>query len=251
MHSTDVEWLAAGLRAETAAFAAAVDGVDPGARVPTCPGWQLRDLVGHLGQGCRWAADIVRSGAPDGLPDPRDANPGAPHEWSGWLLGGATELIDAIQHVGADTTVWSVLGPRPAGFWLRRMLHEVTVHKVDVALTAGTAFEIDSVLAADAITEGLELLSTTGLATFDPAPDELRGTTIQLRPAEQSITGWQLTRTPDGFTWDRETADADLTAAGAAQDLLLVLTRRLPPDDGRVTITGDRALLDHWLTYQA
>jgi hypothetical protein len=36
---------------------------------------------------------------------------------------------------------------------------------------------------------------------------------------------------------------------GPVEDLLLVLTRRLPAD--QVTITGDRGLADHWLAHTA
>jgi acyl-CoA synthetase (NDP forming) len=42
---------------------------------------------------------------------------------------------------------------------------------------------------------------------------------------------------------------ADVTLAGPVEDLLLVLTRRLPAD--RVTITGDHALAEHWLARTA
>jgi len=34
---------------------------------------------------------------------------------------------------------------------------------------------------------------------------------------------------------------------GPASDVLLVLLRRLPPDDPAVQVLGDRALLDNWL----
>jgi len=34
---------------------------------------------------------------------------------------------------------------------------------------------------------------------------------------------------------------------GPASDVLLVLLRRLPPDDPAVQVLGDRSLLDGWL----
>ena len=39
---------------------AASVGLD--AAVPTCPGWSVRDVVGHLGGVHRWAASIVADG---------------------------------------------------------------------------------------------------------------------------------------------------------------------------------------------
>ncbi|MEV7094756.1 maleylpyruvate isomerase family mycothiol-dependent enzyme [Amycolatopsis sp. NPDC051045] len=237
--------LAEGLREHTAGFAAAVAGADPDARVPTCPKWPLRVLAGHVGQAHRWAASIVRSG-PSPVPDPFDADPGAPEKWSGWLLEGAADLEDAVRAAGG-TPVWTFFGQQPATFWLRRMLHDTTVHHADAALATGAGFTVAPDLAADAISEWLELLSDPVTASLKPDFAELRGTgqTLQLNPGDGP--GWLITRTPDGVRWTRATRAADVTLAGPIRDLLLVLTRRLPAD--RVTITGDRALAVDWLAH--
>lgn len=239
--------LADGLHAHTAALAAAVAGADPELRVPTCPEWPVRVLVGHIGQAHRWATSVVRSG-PSPVPDPRDARPGEPDTWPSWLHGGAADLVDAVRGAGEDP-VWTFFGPAPATFWLRRMLHDTTVHHADAALATGAAFEVAPDLAADAITEWLELVSAPVSATIKPAFAQLRGTgqTIALR-----ATGgpdWLITRTPEGVRWSRTTSGADATLVGPVADLLLVLTRRLPID--RVASTGDRELVDHWLAHTA
>jgi len=82
-YELDVERLASGLREETAAFARAVTGLDPGAKVPSCPEWRVRDLVGHIGQAHRWSAELVRIRAAAPVPDPRNAEPGDPQCWPG------------------------------------------------------------------------------------------------------------------------------------------------------------------------
>lgn len=239
--------LARGLHEHTAGFAKAVAGADPEALVPTCPEWPLRVLVGHIGQAHRWAANIVRSG-PLPVPDPFDADPGSPGEWSGWLREGATDLTDTV--LTADVSpVWTFFGPRPATFWLRRMLHDTIVHHADAALATGTAFEVAPDLAADGISEWLEVLSDPVTPTLKPSFSALRGTgeTLQLRP--DTGVGWLITRTKDGVRWTRATSTADATLAGPSRDLLLVLTRRLRI--GQVTITGDHALVDHLLAHTA
>ncbi|MGX7826303.1 maleylpyruvate isomerase family mycothiol-dependent enzyme [Actinokineospora sp. 24-640] len=243
----DMARLAEGLHERTAGFAKAVEGAEPTIPVPTCPRWPLRVLVGHVGQAHRWAAGIVRSG-PSPVPDPFDADPGPPGEWSDWLREGAADLADAVRAAG-ESPVWTFFGPRRATFWLRRMLHDTTVHHADAALATGTAFEVAPDLAADAVSEWLEVLSDPVTPSVKPAFADLRGTgqTLQLRP--DAGVGWLITRTPDGVRWARATGSADVTLAGPVADLLLVLTRRLPP--GQVTITGDRALADHWLAHTA
>ncbi|VVJ16601.1 Uncharacterised protein [Amycolatopsis camponoti] len=243
----DTTSLAEALHARTAAFAETVTGADPDARVPTCPDWPLRVLVGHIGQAHRWAADVVRSG-PSPVPDPLDADPGAPATWADWLRQGAEDLAKTALDAG-ETPVWTFFGPQPARFWLRRMLHDTTIHHADAALTTGTAIEVAPDLATDAISEWLEMLSNPITASLRPDFAELCGTgqTLQLRPDQNQA--WLVTRAPDGIRWARETKAADVTLAGPVQDLLLVLTRRRPAED--VTITGDRALADHWLAHTA
>jgi len=251
--------LAEGLHEHTAGFADAAAGGDPDARVPTCPDWPLRVLVGHIGQAHRWAADIVRSG-PSPVPNPFDADPGSPDKWADWLREGATDLVDAVQAAG-ETPVWTFFGRQPARFWLRRMLHDTTIHHADAALATSRAFEVAPDHAADAVDEWLELLSDPVTAQLKPDFAELRGTgqTLLLRPDDDlgdelgdepgREPGWLITRTPDGVRWTRATGTADVTLDGPVRDLLLVLTRRLPAD--RVTITGDRTLAEHWLAHTA
>ncbi|MEU4670762.1 maleylpyruvate isomerase family mycothiol-dependent enzyme [Amycolatopsis sp. NPDC023774] len=239
----DTTRLADALHHHTAAFAKAAAGAHPDARVPTCPDWPLRVLVGHVGQAHRWSASIVRSG-PSPVPDPFDADPGDPAGWPGWLQAGAADLVDAV--CAGDGPVWTFFGPGPATFWLRRMLNDTIVHHADAA---GRAFSVSPDLAEDAITDWLELLAHPVTRTLKPDVAELHGTgqTLRLLPADAE--GWHVTRTPDGIEWTRGTAPADATLAGPLTDLLLVFTRRRPADD--VTITGDRGLVEHWLAHSA
>lgn len=247
----DVAWLTEGLQRHTAGFAEAINGAAPDLPVPTCPEWPLRVLVGHIGQAHRWAASIVRSG-PSPVPDPFDADPGDPVSWSDWLRAGARDLAAAV-HGAGDRPVWTFFGSRPATFWLRRMLHDTIVHHADAAGATGEPFEVAPEFASDTITEWLELLSEPILPTLKPAFGALRGTgqTLQLRP--DTGAGWLITRSPEGVRWApaNEAADTanppDVTVAGRVRELLLVLSRRLPAS--QVTITGDRDLVDHWLTH--
>jgi uncharacterized protein (TIGR03083 family) len=242
----DVERLAEGLHEHTGGFAKAVAGADPAATVPTCPEWSLKVLVGHIGQAHRWAASTIRSG-PSPVPDPFDADPGDASDWSGWLHAGANDLVEAVS--AAEGPVWTFFGPGPATFWLRRMLHDATIHHADAALATGAGFAVAPDLATDAITEWLEILSNPITPTLKPGLTELRGTgqTLQVRP--EAGPGWLITRSPEGIRCARATAPANATLAGPVADLLLVLTRRQSPDS--LTITGDRALVDHWLANTA
>lgn len=45
--------------------------------------------------------------------------------------------------------------------------------------------------------------------------------------------------------------EAGAVVSGAVADLMLVCSRRLPLDDARVKVSGDAALLGHWLAHMA
>jgi uncharacterized protein (TIGR03083 family) len=243
----DVARLVEGLHTVTADLAKAVAGADPEAKVPTCPEWPLRVLVGHVGQAHRWAAETAR-GEQSPRPDPFEADPGT--DWSAWLRDGAAELTDAVLAAG-DRPVWTFFGPGPATFWLRRMLHDTIVHHADAALATGAAFEVAPDLATEAIAEWLDVLTNPLTPTIRPEYAELNGTgqTIAIRPGDGPA--WLLTRTPDGprIALTDTLSGQDVTLSGPVADLLLVLTRRLSAD--HVTVTGDRALIDHWLAHTA
>ncbi|MFF5970277.1 maleylpyruvate isomerase family mycothiol-dependent enzyme [Streptomyces sp. NPDC012769] len=181
----DTARLGDGLREQTAGLARAVAGRAPDTPVPTCPAWPLRTLVGHVGQEHRWAAALVRERRRLAVPDPREARPGGPDEWDGWLREGAEELIRAVRETGPGTGVETFFGPRPAVFWLRRMLSETGVHHYDAALATDSPFDIAEDLAAEGIGETLGLLAAPALRAVRPEVAELRGRgeRIGLRPS--------------------------------------------------------------------
>ena len=128
---TPVDYAAAFLE-ENRAFSELFCNVDESRPVPTCPGWTLQQLFRHVGRGDRWAAQIVRDRL-DNFLDPRSVEGGKPPpdpvDAISWLHGGARRLVDAVELSGVETPVWTFLGPRPANWWIRRRLHETSVHR--------------------------------------------------------------------------------------------------------------------------
>ncbi|WP_067468104.1 maleylpyruvate isomerase family mycothiol-dependent enzyme [Actinomadura macra] len=245
--------LAEGLREHTAGMADAVTGRDPAAPVPTCPEWRLRDLVGHIGQAHRWAAGLVLTGEADAIANTADAEAGPVEAWPGWLREGAEALAGAVEDRGPETLVRTFLGPLPAAFWLRRMLHDTSVHHADAALAAGVPFAIAPDLAADAITEGLQLMTSPRAVTIKPELAALRGhgETLHLRADDLAEPGWLITREPDGPIFEHAAGEGTVMVSAPVRELLLMLTRRLSPEEAGAEITGERAELDLWLANTA
>ena len=135
----------------------------PETPIPTCPGWTMRQLMRHVGRAHRWAAEIIRTKADVSL-DPRSVPDGRPPDDTegalAWLLSGPEVLLDAVTHVGgSDVTVATFDGPHPALWWVRRLLHESTVHRADAVIAAAQRYELTAELAADGIDEWLGRLA--------------------------------------------------------------------------------------------
>ncbi len=148
-------------------------------------------------------------------------------------------LIDAVDRVGADARVWTFLGPRPAGWWIRRRLHEVTVHRADAALALGGEFDLPPELAADAVSEWIDLVASRKSA---PAPLD-RGQKLHLHAAETALgpTGeWTIVHDDDGVWWSHNHEKGDVAVRGPVTGLLLALTRRRTAADARRRRPGRR-----------
>jgi uncharacterized protein (TIGR03083 family) len=214
--------------------------------VPTCPGWTLLQLIRHVGRGDRWAAQIIREGA-ETAPDPRQVPDGRPpDEREGaleWLRLGAQAVLDADAHAGPGATQWTFIGPRPAGWWIRRRVHECTVHRADAAIATDQQYVLPAELAADGISEWLELIDALKAAGGTPVFGSDALVRLQATDGELASPEWQL---HDHGT-ARAAGEDDATVRGAAVDLLLALTRRRSADQANVVISGDQRLWDQWL----
>ncbi|MFT7868435.1 MULTISPECIES: maleylpyruvate isomerase family mycothiol-dependent enzyme [Amycolatopsis] len=243
--------LAGALVTEADRFGAVIAGADPDARVPTCPEWTLRDLTCHVGVAYHKSAVIIAS-RPSGYV-PFEAvtidEPPAFEALGGWLRDGAERLVAAVAEVGPETPTSTWTPDRRAGFWTRRLTHETVVHRADAAFATGTPYDVDADLAADGISEGLDLVVVFSRQQH-PALDRtsLRGTgeTLLFRATEPEVA-WLVRRTPSGVEVSEEAgSEADVVVEGRAADLLLALTGRLAADDVRLAVSGDAALFHHW-----
>jgi uncharacterized protein (TIGR03083 family) len=243
------------LAAQSALLAEALLGVDLQQRVPTCPDWTLHQLAEHVGQAHRWATALVtRPALTPPEPTLGVAAPADPDGLCIWLRDGAGELVDAIRATGPQTPVWSWADDHSAGFWARRMAHETAVHRADVELALGREFALEADLAADAISEWLGALSSPQTVEFRPELAELRGNGQILHlhstdPGLGEAGEWIVRRTPSGPVWEHGHSKGDVAVRGAVVDLLLVLLRRVPPEQAPIEVLGDAAVLAHWLEH--
>jgi len=240
----------AALLDQTRDFGKLIRSADPSTPVPTCPDWTLKQLFRHVGRGNRWAAQIIADHRVHPL-DPRDVRGGKPPDDPDaaidWLNDGARLIIHSVERAGADARVWTFLGPRPAGWWIRRRLHEATVHRADAAIALGIDYDLSPELAADAISEWIELMT---VAAKRDAPPLDKGATLHLHATDDALgpTGeWTIVNDEDGVSWSHEHGKGDAAVRGHAKDLLLSIVRRRSTADAGVEVLGDTAVWDGWL----
>jgi len=242
---------AATLIAENDRLAALLADADLSTPVPTCPGWDLSQLVKHVGRGHRWAAQMVASGATEVL-NPRDVVGGRPPDGgpeiaAEWLRDSVTELLDAVASVDGDAPVWTFTGPKPSRWWVRRRLHEATVHRGDAVLALGRDLDIAPDVAADGVSEWLDLLTGRPAGDEPPLAD---GATLHLHATDESLgaSGEWLIRSDAGrVVWEHGHGKGDAAVRGAAADLLLATLRRIPADSARLDVLGDSGTWTTWL----
>ncbi|MFF7726630.1 maleylpyruvate isomerase family mycothiol-dependent enzyme [Streptomyces sp. NPDC008001] len=247
--------------AQTDLLRSHVKGAGMRAPVPSCPGWNLGQLLRHVGGAHRWAEEIVRTRATGPVPDDLvgDAALARHADEDGavldaWLAEGAERLARTLREAGPDAEVWSVTGERTPAFWARRMTHETAVHRADAALAAGTDYDLGEDVALDALDEWMTFSTFPEAVEAPPGAPALLGPGRTLHfhatgPAPGTTAGeWLVDLTGATARWSRGHANAAVSVRGSLTDLVLFLYRRpTPGGSGGVEILGDEPLLDLWL----
>ncbi|MEV7544351.1 maleylpyruvate isomerase family mycothiol-dependent enzyme [Streptomyces sp. NPDC089915] len=255
-------------RSEAAAYDKALrraaDGGRDGPPVPSCPGWTVADLAGHLGSVQRYVTHVLR-GRHTEPPDPTDpalyalpedpavraawprydATPyrgPVPAELLDWSAGAARQLADALEELGPDVPVWTWSAERTSGFWARVQTIEQAVHRWDAESVTGDPAPFDPAFAADAVAQTFEVM-VPARRGWNPAPAGA-GERYRFRRTD-GPESWTVEFAGDGVRLEPGgTGPVAVEAAGTACDLTLFLWQRLPA--AGLEVSGDPALLERW-----
>jgi uncharacterized protein (TIGR03083 family) len=232
------------LRSDTTAFAATIEAGTLGLGVPGCPGWDLRELAGHLGWVHRWAATAVRTAA---APDPGaiEAPPDGAAELAAWVSAGGHALADELEGVDPDAPTWHPFpAPMVAAVWRRRQAQETSVHRWDAESASGRPGPVDPAHAADGVGEYFEVMLPRRFVR-DAGVPPARAEWLLVETTDTPGSWWVRAESGEVRTHRTAPGDPSATLRGRAEDLLLALYARRGPET--LASEGDPTLVAAWL----
>lgn len=207
-------------------------------------------MVRHVGRFQALTAGLVENLAqqpPRGLDV---AEPARVEEYGQWFSAGGAHLVRVLRDADPEAAMYSWADVPKVSFWIRRLLHEATVHRLDIERAAGKVEPVDPAVAVDGVDEFLENLPFLG--QFNRAVRDLHGDgeTIHLHATDldgHSLNGeWLITLEPHGFRWSHAHVKGAAAVRGTVTDLLLFMYGRKRAGDPSLETFGDSSLLAHW-----
>ena len=226
------------IRRESERFYAIADSADPSLGVPSCPGWDIADLVWHLGEvHWFWATDIeMRATDSEQVENVKPERPADYRDLIAWGRAQAAFLLRILQDTADDVAVWTWAlddADHSVGFIRRHQVQEAVVHRWDIQ-SAASAAQPDPVApdaAADSIDEFLAISVPWVVSGEKPLPGSVH--------IDCTDTDGEWFVEPNG-TVERMHEKGSVAVRGPAGDLLLALYKRIPLDV--LDVVGDASL---------
>ena len=229
------------LRAEGDAFAAAASK-DLAAPVPSCPEWDMAELVRHTAEVHRHKAAVIRSGEAE-VPWPeREQAPRETDRVLDWYRAGLDDLHQLLTEADPAQPARTWGTGSTVAWWARRMAQETAVHRWDAENAVGDPTPIAPDVAVDGIDEflsefipGEEIPWPGDTGTVHLHCTDTEGEwTVGLRPGEVPI-------------YEPGHSKGEVALRGSAPNLLMFLWRRVEPS--AVEVLGNEALARAFWNY--
>lgn len=245
----DVDPLVAALRCEGELLAEFATRAGADAEVPTCPGWQVRDLVAHVGSVHRWASGHLQGLALSS--SPRAYAPEDAATLMTWFRAGHQELAERLYKAPPGLQCRTFLpAPTPLAFWARRQAHETAVHRIDAESAADAEpVPFSEEFACDGIDElltGLHARPRSAVRTAEPRTLLVRAAVED--GARATPTAWFVALSSGPPRTDRladgTSVRADCILDGRPDTLYRALWNR--GSYGELDADGDLSVVELW-----
>lgn len=241
---------------EAELFATAADGGSLDVPIAACPGWDMRQLVEHVGSVHLWAAANIAYPSSSWIsvraltdlerywPD-LAAGVVADEGLIAWYRATVRRLIEVIRSTPPDHECLTFLpAPSPLIMWARRQASEVAIHRHDAEASRGIESHYEPSFALDMLDELL--------VGFAPKmqPSMIAEEHVLRISFDEVDYGFLVTMSPTGIRTamrvgdDPSPANAHAQLSGSAAGLYLLLWNR--PPGPTVRLDGDPGVLDQW-----
>ena len=195
------------------------------AAVPSCPGWDLGRLVGHLGRVQRMALAVISTGSMSPAAPADLAAPPEDHDaLRAYFSESSVKLVHDLTTTPLDAPCWTFLGTGDVtAFWHRRMAHENAVHRYDAELAVNDPNPIPVDLAIDGVNEYFIMAN---VRVVPRKPDFVLGGTLHLHTTDSPDGEWMIEQTGTSLAVSHGHGKGDAAVRGTASDLLLGLWGR-------------------------
>jgi uncharacterized protein (TIGR03083 family) len=240
------------LAAESGLLLAAADARRPSDEVAFCPGWTVRDLVTHVGWVYRWVSVIIGE-ARDSRPgkeeshtfqDPEPADdPGTMTR----LAAAATGALEVLRRAPADLACWTIWTPpsTPRNFWIRRMVHETLIHRVDAQNAGGAPATRGVDLPLPVCLDGIDEMMLGFAGRYSERLRDERPGTLEVRTTDSGHRWWvRISGEAPEFGRGGAPTQASTVVQGPAGEILLWLWNRRPLDG--LAVHGESHLTATW-----
>lgn len=209
---------------------------DLSAAVPSCPGWTVRDVLGHTAEVYEHKIACTRLGAE---PDPWPPAWPADRDLVAWFVDAHRRLIALFEELGPNAPSFTWWPPdQTVGFWARRMAHETVVHRVDAELAVGDPSPVDPDLAVDGVDEVLAIFLA---GDWSEAPqDASAGQRVAVATGGRR---WVVTLLPRAVEVAEGDGPAEASLEGEPGAVLLWLWGRAGDGDVRMAGAADALAL--------
>ena len=178
------------LQRESARFASVIGEADHNAPVPTCPEWNVADLIWHVTEVQHFWATVVE----DLLQDPGTVPPlirPEDRDLSEMFARQSVRLHDALERRNAEDACWSWHDDGHSVGWVRRrQAHEALIHRVDAEIATDARTPIERDLGVDGVDEilrvNIDLGNPPEWATF-----EKDGTSARVETSD-GLAAWSM-----------------------------------------------------------
>lgn len=206
--------------------------------VPSCPGWQVADLVWHVGI-VHMFWQMVARGALSGPEAWSEPDRPDDDDLIAWFREGVDLCATCLDGLDPAARAWTWGRRNTVGFIQRRVAQETTVHCWDAITAMGRNEPVEQTLAADGVDEFLDEV-LPGLSRDLSGPTQ----TICLR-ANDTTDQWTI-RTGEGSSrLIQDCAQNDAAVTATASNLLLLLWGRHSPN--QVELDGNMTALQRFL----